>query len=282
MSQVSTVCRDCVFAEYNGDVATDRGCILDRIEKFEERGAVIEGWDDGQKKFLKVVGRVCPFNHREDSPILAGLPPSEWPAKAREFAALKAFYVIYAGKDADVEGVVASIGSATPQIPSPSTIIVVLDECEVPVGKLAASLSKTGFSFEIVVMEDWTSDEEKAAYQGNRFSRAIDAAVAKIKEKRGYYTVIEAGKRWPPDFAKLLDEAQNDEMHSIIGVVDDTFFAAYIAVHHHPLVIGNQGVPITEKFDYVVEESKGMASCCSMEFLRCMSPSSCPSVTWRI
>ena len=267
-----TICRACVFAESEGDAATERGCTLGIIEKFEERGALVEGWDDGTKKYLRVVGRVCPYNHQESSPILKGVPPSEWAAKAREHAALKASYIVYAGPGAGRGEIEHSVASAAAQSPAPARVIIILDGAPVSVPKAAMIASSAGCPFEIVAMEDWVSQEEEDGYNGDRRSRAIDAAVAKIDDKRGYYAVLDAGLEYPFDFAALLDAAVNDEMRAVAGVAGEGFLAVMLALHHHPLIIGNLSTPISEKFGYAAEQANGAIEFLSLEDLRCTSP----------
>ena len=57
-NEAETICRDCAFAVYDEDSQT--GCSIGKLDKFEEQGAeIIEVYDETNKEFFVVMGRVC-------------------------------------------------------------------------------------------------------------------------------------------------------------------------------------------------------------------------------
>jgi hypothetical protein len=70
MKSITTLCRDCIFAEYQNDydgTPVQEGCKLDRISKFKENNiTILEGSDDpenppadGYKEFYAIENTIC-------------------------------------------------------------------------------------------------------------------------------------------------------------------------------------------------------------------------------
>jgi len=78
VSQVHTVCRDCVFARYDGEEPNQQsGCSLNKIQDYKKAGVpVIEVFDENEKRFKLINGRFCMFYRNEET--MKGLASSTW------------------------------------------------------------------------------------------------------------------------------------------------------------------------------------------------------------
>ncbi len=77
VSQIHTVCRDCVFSRYDDSGKKQTGCSLDKIKDYKNaKVPVIEVFDDGGKEFNLINGRFCMFYRNEET--MKGLASSTW------------------------------------------------------------------------------------------------------------------------------------------------------------------------------------------------------------
>jgi hypothetical protein len=256
--QIFTSCRDCVFAEYNGDTVTDKGCVLGRPEKFEENGAEVIGIDDGKKRFLQIVGRYCNHCHNSDSPYIKGKPRSEWASAVRQHVKARVAILIYLNYASTLEHLTWTLESVEAFDQWPYEVVVILDDTKVtPASAIYTLRNKAiGCTWQVIRTEDWLGEHEKTEYRGNRRDRAIDIGVSKLNaERTTYYTISQAGTILPVDLISRIDTAINDEMIPLSVVVGPgEIITIQTKMHNHPFILGHRGWTMAEKLPWIIEQ----------------------------
>lgn len=132
MDQIHTPCRNCVFAQYDGNTQT--GCQLGRIEAFRqvEPSTIIE-CQDGEKEFFVVNGRGCGAYRPLNSPW-ADIP-GDYAERVRREIELQIAVVAIVDT---LDGIDQFINSLLDQTPRPVQVFFV-NRGKVPNGKLHAA-----------------------------------------------------------------------------------------------------------------------------------------------
>jgi hypothetical protein len=235
-----TSCRDCVFAEYNGDEQT--GCEFDRLDPLEEHGARIVGQDDGSKRFFVIVGRVCNAHRTRE---WGKRHPYRWrEAAIREFT-VRVTMVIYLDAESTIDDMWQSLRSLTDSHDvSPAGVVFLLnDPKHDPVGIVQALRgTDLGFPWEVkqvVPREDGGQPD---------YGEAVDFAVKGIKST--FYCVARAGYEWPDGYLATIDNAVNYDMIRFIALAPDADGNALLmntGVHNEVLHGNRGGLTVLEK-----------------------------------
>jgi hypothetical protein len=124
VSQIHTVCRDCVFARYDGkDPKQQSGCSLNKIQDYEKAGVpVIEVFDDSDRKFKLINGRFCMFYRNEET--MKGLASSTWEEVVKLQTKVPYHAIVFFERDQDYKELKRTLLSLQDQEVCPNLVTV--------------------------------------------------------------------------------------------------------------------------------------------------------------
>lgn len=216
-----TICRDCVFCEYELD--TQIGCKFhDRLFKFEENGADLLGQDDGVNRYFKIVGRFCNACHNKAS--LQQIPKRKWKTYVEDRVAIQVDYIVQISGGNNVLEMAETLRSIERQNPPPLSLIVNFPADYPNVGQAISDL--IDLFTELRLKIKWRIEQLT-------FDKLIKSC------KGIHYIYIEAGQVLPNNYANRINELVNYDMERIIAIIPSKACNA--------LFIQRKGVPGLEK-----------------------------------
>lgn len=273
---LSTSCRDCVFAVYEGNAQT--GCRLGRLEKYQERGVILERQYDvdqeelarmfreeeaaqsyldrrqelaveqefqamprleGGKEFFFLHNRICTACRNANSPWVEEHSPDTWKDQVELETRLKVHVLVLVGPDSTVEQVRTTLESLHQQKHLPGAVHLVVNTPHLKSFQLLQVARHYSPSLSTQVRVIFERNED-----GSRVSprRMIDLTVLHLEAKRGsFYLTLPAGKRLPPHFLSELDRHVNQELKQFILVEPAVpLEGLLVSLRMHRLVKGNE------------------------------------------
>jgi hypothetical protein len=195
-----TICRDCVFAIWEGHTQTD--CKFDRINKLKKNGAAVtEVYDEAGKEFYVINDRVC--NKCRNADWGKKHPRRKWPQAVSREIVTKCDVVVMMGEDDDVNDVITTVNSAYSQGVAPTSLIIVLS------GDFAAPIVSAMVA-KGVTPAPWLIESSPEPDENMMLGIAAKAA------KGEYLIVTAAGLELPDDFIASIDKMLNEDMVQFI------------------------------------------------------------------
>ena len=243
--ETETLCRDCVFAEYEENTQT--GCSLHKLEKFEEQDTeIIEAYDEEGKEFSVIKGRVCVFwrdekwkNKFQNRDDLQDIVKKE--------TSIRLESIIYLDDKSTQDQLNETFESLERnQFKVVKTTVVDNHSTLEPRDIMNSFRQITeNKSLESIRLEQIM--EEDASIE-----RCVDICLMKSKLKEStYYTVIRAGQTLPEDFIESLNVSLNEELNRFLLLKPDgNGEGMVVQTHIHKQMGGNKGKSIVEKLDH--------------------------------
>lgn len=217
-----TACKECVFAVY-GD-KTQTGCRLGRLEKYRERGQVVEAMDN-DLEFEIVNGTSCHF-YRDRRTDWAGQYADDPAGRARQEVTLRFDCVVVLGHCSSLEELGKTLDGLRGQVLRPVGVYVVHNNDAFGIAAAHAFMVKNGHGL------NWTlTDVIRRDNNGERLRQqdCVDEVFGKFRGH--FYVVVPPGHQLPETFLLNVDRAVNDEMERF-GVLLPTAEVPVMLVQH--------------------------------------------------
>ena len=199
INKVHTSCKNCVWAEYQGDTQTD--CDLGRITKFKN---VLECYDE-EKEFFVINNAYCLFYRNKES--VEGMNLEELYKNTRKQMEIMYQLIIYFEDSDDVDSVCRSIVSAVNQKIIPQIVTIINRSPKQGVGKdIAEFFKKYDKDINIWRVQNLIN---KSLTREDCIDIVLDGTMYK---NFSFYSVINAGFELPEVFSTELDSAINDDI----------------------------------------------------------------------
>tara|TARA_Y100001951_G_C11284807_1_gene267912 strand:+ start:301 stop:1188 length:888 start_codon:yes stop_codon:yes gene_type:complete len=202
-----TVCRNCIFAVYEENTQTS--CELGRIQKFKDKGVVVDDcYDDQGNEFFVIRDRYCVFWRNEDwanvhkDPVFA----------VRRESKIKFKCIIYISESNDMEDVEETLISVLEQDLQPKHVTFINNNSSIqPIG-LKRLCNRFNISFSIEHIND------KSLTRG----LCVNIAANKVNANFfGYISVFDAGHIPIKDFYSKINTAIVDDLEQILAIEGD-------------------------------------------------------------
>lgn len=238
---VSTICLDCVFAEWDGLQQTQ--CEFDRLEKFVENGTEVVEEEDPQtgKKYFRIEGRICNTCRHPDT--LKGVPARKWKDKVRDEVVPRISMAVYV--DNDQVGTFSesreTLSSIVAQTMKPQEILLVYnnggEDAPIDYSLWLGSNANTLWRVESIR----GIPRPDGGYGIATYGDAVDLAVISESMKSTYFVVAKAGYRYPTDYIETIDRSINDDLNRFVALVpDEDGNGLFIQRGLHKLLQGNK------------------------------------------
>ncbi len=234
-----TSCKDCVFAIFDGDIKTQIGCSMGRIDIYRAQNpeSVIEAYDE-EKEFYVINNRIC--NLCRNSKWAADKNPRDLLGlqyAAIEEASLK-FDVIVIAND-NINDVEATISFLMQEEYKPRQITIIRKPGnQIRPAFLRNSLSKLNVKWRMASLVNPEFDEREMVDESIKTSKC------------GYIVVVKAGSTLPPQYLKNLDFLWNKkliQLGTVISNETDKLDGMMINKAVHTYLDGNTGFDIEYK-----------------------------------
>jgi hypothetical protein len=197
---ISTSCRDCIFAVYDRS-KTQVGCKFDRIEKFEENGANILGQDDGEKKYLVILGRFCTACRNKEWG--QNHSKRKWKSIVEDKIKIRLDIIVHVWGQHTLPEIIQTVDSAYNQNPKPKLVVIACepDYNNVPIIDIVSMIKLKNKG-------PWRV--EKLPYdEASKFCKST------------YYAIFNAGYNIPEDFSSKLNKYINEDLKRFVAILPD-------------------------------------------------------------
>jgi len=210
VSQIHTVCRDCVFARYDGeDPKQQSGCSLNKIQDYEKAEVpVIEVFDDSDRKFKLINGRFCMFYRNEET--MKGLASSTWEEVVKLQTKVPYHAIVFFEEDQDYKELKKTLLSLDNQEVSPNLVTVFnMSFAKYSEEKGKGDTVAPSKLLELLQSFNFYQYSLKNVYDQNLDKRdLVDLAFDSNKEKPyPFYVTFNSGFIVPKNFSKELNNA---------------------------------------------------------------------------
>ena len=247
ISQVHTVCRNCVFATKTNGVQT--GCSLGKLDDYRNNGIdVLEVYDDEDEKFYLIDGRFCMFYRNEES--LEDVPRDQWEQVTVERTKVPYHAILFVRPNAALVDIKDALRRLRKQA-TPPKIVTIINQQYLPYTEDPNNHVKPSVILDELLNSHFQMFSMKNVYNSELSDRdLIDLAYDGTKDRPyTFYIVFETGCDISPSFSKDLNDAILISMKQI-GFCAPVDTINYMLVNRtaHKKYGGNSfGVPIEEK-----------------------------------
>jgi hypothetical protein len=241
--EIKTICRDCIFAEFNEEYTKQTGCKLNRLSKFAAAGLIKDLYDEKTGLISVEIQRFCNACRN-----------SEWASKyedpedklKKEIELRLDFIVIDNEKESWEDDIISSCKSLVNQTIKPRKIIILFYRSTKPIvslrEKIISLLKETNIKYEIV----------NVLRSVPNINNVIDEAITKSNSQ--YYTLCDAGDTIDNNFIEKLNKLLNEDLVQF-SMIEPTEGRTGLTVQRliHKLISGNYNVPVTEKIKTIAK-----------------------------
>lgn len=197
---VRSLCRDCVFAEWEENQQT--GCSIDRLDKYKKLECAFDCEDEEtDKKFYVIEGRFCMMCRNQKWADDNNIAKEDWEPTAREEMKIKYQALVFAGDDKEhIKKTISSLVNQT--IPPVYIVLVRKADCKYGPRELAGMMGSNcgDISWRVQnLLEPFITDRE-----------ALDIIVA--TEPKPYFGVFYAGVEVPRDTFEQINKAISEDL----------------------------------------------------------------------
>ena len=249
MNDLTTACKDCVFANYIGKTQTD--CKLGRIEKFRGKGVdIIEAEDLEENEFYVLEAWCNAYREKEWSNEYDDIIGQVH----RELVTPLGFVVLIGEgvkRDFDKEAILSDLETTfngIKEIDGIPSHVLIANNSSVPhfdvIQKAQDCLEELDIDFKVSnILEENLTDFE-----------CIDLVFSNFKN--GYYSVLKAGKTPGKDIITLINHKVNYDLDSV-GYIkgDDGINGTTVQCVMHKFLNGNLTNPLLSKIEAVQKDS---------------------------
>ena len=235
-----TVCKDCFFAEYDGN--TQVGCRSGRLDKFKNAGAKVVECEDEEKEFYVIKNRICNY-----------MRPTSW--DGGEVPIIKAFsesfirftILIYCDDNVGINDVIRTMDSlhAIDQGPKRPHIRFIINNNMRP-SQLIKEIDKRYVDENNKHYYKWNID----CVDEDEKSVAIDISFKKIKTQ--YFMICDGGFLFDKNIFEIVDDYINEKMQRFLVANGDGF--QLIQTRIFQLLECNQDRPFIEKIEEMAKQ----------------------------
>ncbi len=219
MHNNDTVCKNCFFAEYEGDTQT--GCTAGRIEAFQDKGVnIIEAYDN-DKEFYVIEDRICNY-FRHKNWAKKGADRQLMVEKVKQETTIRLDVLIYLDHDVTDKQIITKLDSCMEQNPPVNSVRLILNKVG-PVSYFMQLLKKYNSKLK------WKIDNIVQEYDKGQ---AINSSVHQCNGN--YYCVLTCNKlltRLPDCFTKGLNKYINEDLN-ILAIMEDEHMPVYSKSTH--------------------------------------------------
>lgn len=248
-NQLTTSCKDCVFANYIGKTQTD--CKLGRIAKFRQNKVDIIDAEDLEENEFFVVESWC--NYYRDENWVKSLDSNieDLSSQVKKEAIFPVGFIVLFNESDDIEQLGTTI-SAIKEIESVPYVIVAnssnLDDIDV-ITKVQEFFEGSEIDYKITKILDSSFDN----------GQIIDAAFPNITNS--YYYLLESGNEPVKDVESLIDKQINTELQPVVYIKGDNGISGtVIQSTMHKFLNGNYGMSLLEKIEGIQGEDGSVKS----------------------
>ena len=235
---VRSLCRDCVFAEWEENQQT--GCSIDRLDKYKKLECAFDCEDEEtDKKFYVIEGRFCMMCRNQKCADDNNIEKEDWEPTAREEMKIKYQALVFAGDDKEhIKKTISSLVNQT--IPPIYIVLVRKTDCKYGPRELAGTMGSNcgDVSWRVQnLLEPFITDRE-----------ALDIIVA--TEPKPYFAVFYAGVEVPSDTFEQINKAIGEDLIQFALISpnenDDGFFMLSNVYRYYN---GNKDKNLEEKIE---------------------------------
>lgn len=245
VSAISTVCKNCVFAIYDGK--TQVGCAFNRTEKVDQHDIyeLIEA-EDEEKEFYILNNHICPYQrtsrwiHADDKDIMS---------RAKEEVYMRWGAILLVNKDSlNIKDISNRIQELKNQdIPPQSAVIVLKTESQISNTDMDEIFHLMNSNFNL-----WYIQNEMNNDTSERFS--IDTAFDKLKNSARimFYSVFKSDQQIPKDFYSKIHKYVIDDMNTygIIKIPGSMHCFTVSKIAHQKYAGNSNGVDLEYKIEH--------------------------------
>tara|TARA_R110000824_G_scaffold401004_1_gene610246 strand:- start:77 stop:898 length:822 start_codon:yes stop_codon:yes gene_type:complete len=237
--EAETICRDCAFAVY--DEETQTGCSIGKLDKFEEQGAeIIEVYDETNKEFYVVKGRVC-VSWRGSDWQNKHEERSDWAKIVAKETMIRMDAHLYMDKDTTLADVDKTIESLKNNTAKPAQLSLINNRSKIDRPTLARMCTSSGLKWRVENIQ-----EEDASRL-----RCIDIAVRKVNANHfNYYCIFDAGKKVPTNFISDINSSLNDDLNRFLALRSEDGNGDVGQILMHKRIGGNRDKPFLDKIEH--------------------------------
>ena len=237
MTPIMTSCKQCIFAQYNGNTQT--GCSLSKLEKYKSLGVnIIEAYDE-EKEFYIIEDRICRFLRTKDWAKNDQL--SELIDKVNQETLIKCDCFILC--ENNIKNLYATIHSINALKMMPNMIYFLFKE-DIKQDILTI-LSNIEFPFKI-----------KRIFEQGTDLRILDIAVSGCKSS--FYSIFREGFTIPKNYFNNINQFINDKLGQFCLLKPYNIIDGLTVFNmSHKSNSGNMGSSIIEKLEIINKEENG-------------------------
>jgi len=248
-NQLTTACKDCVFANYIGKTQTD--CKLGRIEKFRQKGVdIIEAEDLEENEFF-VVESWCNYYRDEEWVKNLNSDIDDLSAQVKKEAVFPVGFIVLFNENNTTEQLETTISSIKDMEEVAYAVVVNssnLDDIDV-ITKVQELFEDSEIDFKITKIMDSAFNQ----------SQIIDVAFPNISNS--YYYLLESGDLPVKDVVSLIDRQTNTELEPVVYIKGDKGISGtVIQSTMHKFLNGNYGMSLLEKIEGIQSEDGSVKS----------------------
>lgn len=238
-NEPETICRDCAFSVYDGETQT--GCSLGKIDKFEEQGTeILEVYDETEKEFYVIKGRVCVFWRGRDWKE-KNKGRKDWEDIVNKETMIRMDANIYLDKNSTLKDLDKTVTSLQKGTLKPVQLTIINNDSSLERLMLARVGMKSGFKWRVENIDDG-GDVDRY--------RCIDIAIRKTSAKDcNYYFVFDAGQAVPKNFISDINESLNVDLNRFLALKGKDGNGDVGQVHMHKQIGGNRDKRFLDKID---------------------------------
>jgi len=197
---VKTLCRDCVFAEWDKDNQT--GCSVGRLDKYKELECAFDCEEEGgDKKFFMIQGRYCMMCRNQKWVDDNDVSEEKWEEVAREEMKIKYQAIVFASDNKEeIKKTIKSLVSQ--KIPPVYIVLARKPNCKYGPRELAGTMGSNCKNI------PWRIQNLLEAFVTDR--EALDIIVS--TEPKPYFAVFYAGFEVPDDTFEQINKAITEDL----------------------------------------------------------------------
>lgn len=231
INQIHTSCKNCIFAEYEGD--RQISCNLGKIEKYKNTGAeIIEAYDN-EKEFYVINKRICSTCRNTEWGNKSS--PDKWKERLDKEIEIKYGIIVLNKDDINIDETIQSIVAQKIQ---PSYLhIVNLSRNDKVYKRISKLLDRIQTNIKWKVEQPLVGLEYELKY--------VDRLYNNGHIRDPFYAVMYNGDTIKPDFFNNLNCRIHDDLTPCVALVTDeiTVFSTPI----HSFLDGNKGANLIDK-----------------------------------
>lgn len=236
---IETICRHCVFAEFNNPLTlTQTGCKLGRLKKFEEKKAYLSWHRDGDVESRKI-DRFC--NALRTPEWAKGITDQGRNLQEELYKeiALKINVIVPFSAKHTLEELITTVNSIEKQKHKVNCVYIINGVANISSSTIIDELKKLGESLNWNIYKDLYNESENTN---------IDIVVKQFKDNAcEFYSIFYPGYEVPTTFTENLNKAINYNMDRFVFLEPSNGQGMTVSKKTHNFVGGNR--PATHKME---------------------------------